>query len=360
MTSTAIFRSRDSVRWGIIGCGDVTEVKSGPGFQEATGSQLVAVMRRNAGLADDYARRHGVPKWYADAEALILDPEVDAVYVATPPGAHCEYALKICAAGKPAYIEKPMARNATECERMVKAFAAAKLPLFVAYYRRALPRFLKAKELIETGEIGQLTQVTYQYTTPPDPTLNQNDLPWRLKAEESGGGLFLDLGSHALDILDFLLGPLTVVLGWAWNVKSSYDVEDAVAMSCHTEKRVPVTAAWHFAAADREDKIEIHGETGCLSLSTFGPEPVRLETDNGVQQFDLPNPPHVAQPLIQTVVNDLRGCGTCPSTGESALRTARVMDAALDAYYSGRNDEFWLRPESWPGRARLGPPKGVG
>jgi predicted dehydrogenase len=350
MTSTAAFRNYDTIRWGIIGCGDVTEVKSGPGFQKATGSQLVAVMRRNAALAEDYARRHDVRKWYADADKLIHDPEVDAVYVATTPGTHCQYALKVCAAGKPAYIEKPMARNATECERMVKAFAEAKLPLFVAYYRRALPRFLKAKELIDAGAIGKLTQVQYRFWAPPDTSLKKEALPWRLKAEDSGGGLFLDLGSHTLDILDFILGPLTVARSMASNVKSPYDVEETVTMGFRTGAGVPGVAMWDFATDEPEDKIEIRGAKGRVSLSTFGTEPVQLTTENGIQHFDLPNPPHVAQPLIQTVVDDLRGRGTCPSTGESALRTARVMDGALDSYYGGRSDEFWCRPESWPGR----------
>jgi len=134
------------------------------------------------------------------------------------------------------------------------------------------------------------------------------------------------------------------------NVKSPYDVEDAVTMGFHTESHVPGVAMWNFAAEEKEDKIEIRGANGRISLSTFGTEPVQLITENGIQEFDLPNPPHVAQPLIQTVVDDLLGRGTCPSTCESALRTARVMDRALDSYYGGRSDEFWLRPESWPGR----------
>jgi predicted dehydrogenase len=353
VSATAHFKNRDLVRWGIIGCGDVTEVKSGPGFQKANGSQLVAVMRRNGTLAENYARRHGVAKWHSNADKLIHDPEVDAIYVATPPGTHCEYALKVCGAGKPAYIEKPMARNATECERMVKAFADAKLPLFVAYYRRAQPRFSKVKELIETGVLGELTQMQYRFWAPPDTSLKKDSLPWRLKAEDSGGGLFLDLGSHTLDILDFMVGPVTVVRSLASNAKSPYDVEDTVTIGFRSGTGVsPVqgVAMWNFAAEEREDKIEIRGANGRISLSTFGTEPVQLTTDNGVQAFDLPTPPHVAQPLIQTAVDDLLGRGTCPSTGESALRTARVMDAALDSYYGGRNNEFWLRPETWPGR----------
>ena len=134
-----------TIRWGIIGCGDVTEVKSGPGFQKAQHSSLVAVMRRTGELARDYARRHGVPRWYDNAEALIDDPDVDAVYIATPPAYHKEYALLSAQAGKPVYVEKPMALNFEECQMMIEVCRAAGVPLFVAYYRRALSRFLKVR-----------------------------------------------------------------------------------------------------------------------------------------------------------------------------------------------------------------------
>ena len=158
-----------TIRWGIIGCGNVTEVKSGPGFQKATNSALVAVMRRNAALAEDYARRHGVPRWYADAQALIADPEVDAVYVATPPASHMEYALACARAGKPVYVEKPMARTLAECEAMIDACRSAGVPLFVAYYRRTLPRFLKIKELVESGALGDVRLVTVTLHQKPAP-----------------------------------------------------------------------------------------------------------------------------------------------------------------------------------------------
>jgi 1,5-anhydro-D-fructose reductase (1,5-anhydro-D-mannitol-forming) len=113
------FKDRTLIRWGMIGCGDVTEVKSGPGFQKAAGSALMAVMRRNGGLAADYARRHGVPRCYDRADALLADDEVDAVYIATPPDTHADYALLAAAASKPAYVEKPMARHTPECDRMI-------------------------------------------------------------------------------------------------------------------------------------------------------------------------------------------------------------------------------------------------
>ena len=203
-----------TIRWGIIGCGNVTEVKSGPGFQKAANSALVAVMRRNAALAEDYARRHGVPKWYADAQALIADPEVDAVYVATPPASHMEYALACARAGKPVYVEKPMARTLAECEAMIDACRSAGVPLFVAYYRRTLPRFLKIKELVESGAIGDVRLVTVTLHQKPAPDdVDPVKRPWRVLPEIAGGGKFLDLASHTLDFLDYTLGPIVAGQG---------------------------------------------------------------------------------------------------------------------------------------------------
>ena len=352
------------VRWGIIGCGEVTEVKSGPGFQKAEGSELVAVMRRRGDLAADFARRHGVRAWYDDAAQLIADPMVDAVYIATPPGAHEELALAVCAARKPAYVEKPMARNHAECRRMVEAFAAAGVPLYVAYYRRALPRFVRARDLVASGAIGRITGASYRLAGPYHRDVEARQctgapLPWRQQAEHAGGGLLLDLGCHTLDILDFILGPLEEARGVAANLATPHDVEDAVALSFRTRDGAPGTAQWSFAAAERADEIVISGDRGEVRLSTFGAEPVEWRRGDAgpTQRFDLPNPPHIQQPFIQSIVDELRGRGRCQSTGVTAARTSAIIDAVLLGYYGTRDDGFWRRPETWPGRrAASGPP----
>ena len=327
------------IRWGIIGCGDVCEVKSGPGLQKAEGSRLVAVMRRDPAKAADYARRHSVPGWYSDADELIADAEVDAVYIATPPGSHEELARKVAAARKPCYVEKPMARNHAECVRMIEAFRAAGVPLFVAYYRRSLPRFVKAKQLIDEGRIGRVTGLVYRHTRLFRPF--QGD-EWRLDPAVAGGGLLLDLGSHALDLFDFLLGPLTDVKGSAARFAEGV-VEDVVVMNFRTASGALGSASWNFAAASRNDVIEIDGTNARLVMPCFGDDPLRLETPPGkVEQFALPHPPHIQQPLIQTIVNQLLGRGgACPSTGESAARTSKVMDDVLESFYGSRADGFW-------------------
>ena len=348
MGSSGHFAGRSLVRWGIIGCGDVTEVKSGPGFRKADRSALVAVMRRNGALAADYARRHGVPRWYDDASALIADPEVDAVYIATPPDTHASYALAVAAAGKPAYVEKPMARHAPECDRMVEAFSRAGLPLFVAFYRRRLPVFLKVKELVDSGALGRVVGASYRIAEPH----HLKGPMWRIDASVAGAGHFLDVGSHALDLLDYFLGPLAYVAGTAANVRSDYAVEDTVSFRFHASGGVQGTMECDFASESRDDTMTITGTDGRAVFRVFSSAPLRVEGAAGMKEYDLPFPPHVAQPLIQSIVDDLLGRGKCPSTGESARRTQRVMDQALSAYYGGREDEFWERPNSWPGRRK--------
>ena len=321
------------VRWGIVGCGNVTEVKSGPALQQAWGSRLVAVMRRHSDLAEDYARRHNVPRWYDDAERLIHDPEVNAVYVATPPSTHKAYTLMAAQAGKPVYVEKPMARDHDECRAMIAACREAGVPLFVAYYRRALPRFLKVKELITSGEIGQVRYVTVTLCQRmPEGGYDRQNLPWRLIPEISGGGLYVDLASHTLDYLDYALGPICSVQGDATNQGGAYDAEDMVTGSFVFESGVHGVGTWSFCAFEDVDINEIVGSEGKVRFSTFGLEPIVLERRDRLIEYPIEHPPHIQQPLIQTVVHELLGAGTCPSTGDSAARTNWVMDEMLRTY----------------------------
>jgi 1,5-anhydro-D-fructose reductase (1,5-anhydro-D-mannitol-forming) len=300
-------------------------------------------MRRDAAKAADYAKRHNVPRWYPDADQLIYDKEVDAVYIATPPGNHEEYALRVAAAGKPCYVEKPMARSHAECRRMIDAFAHARLPLFVAYYRRALPRFVRAKELLEGGAIGRVTGCRYCMSRPfrPNPPAQ-----WRLDAEQSGGGIFLDVGSHALDLLDQLLGEF-VEYGGSAHSSGATAVEEVVALHFRTATGAVGCASWNFAASVQEERLEIDGTEGRLSMEVLGYSPLTLSRGGRSETIDLPDSPHIQQPLIQTVVDELLGGGTCPSTGVSAARTSAVMDAALSSFYNGRDDAFWTRPNTW-------------
>jgi predicted dehydrogenase len=321
----------ERVRWGIIGVGNVTERKSGPGFQQAERSELVAVMRRNGELAADYARRNNVPRWYDNADELINDPEVDAVYVATPPDSHREYVVRAAHAGKPVYVEKPMARTALECEDMISACDEAGVGLFVAYYRRAMPRFVTVKELLDSGRIGQLRTVSVRNERPA-PVGEAGDEGWRVDPEISGGGHFVDLGSHILDLLDWLLGPVTHAAGVANNRGGRYRAEDLVTGVFSFRSGVEGVGVWNYDSFQNKDQVEIIGTAGAVRFSCFADEPLRLRTADGMEPIKAPYPETVQLPLIQTVVNALTGHGESPSDGHSAVRTARVIDALLSDY----------------------------
>jgi predicted dehydrogenase len=309
----------------------VTEAKSGPGFQRAERSELVAVMRRSGDLAADYARRHDVPRWYDDADELINDPGVDAVYVATPPDSHREYALRSAKAGKPVYVEKPMARTAVECEDMISACEAAGVGLFVAYYRRAMPRFATVKDLVASGRIGEVRSVSIRNERPGQPD-TAADAGWRVDPRISGGGHFVDLGSHTLDVLDWLLGPVTQASGVATNRGGRYAAEDHVTAAFSFRSGAEGVGLWNYDSFRHVDLVEVTGTEGALSFSCFADEPLRLVTALGVEHIDAPYPAVVQLPLIQAVVDALTGHGASPSDGYSALRTARVIDTLLAEY----------------------------
>jgi len=318
----------DKVRWGIVGCGNVTEVKSGPALNKIEGSELAAVMRRDGEKARDYAERHGVAKWYDNADKLINDPDVNAVYVATPPASHAEYTIKAAEAGKAVYVEKPMGLDFGQCREMNEACAKGEVPLFVAYYRRCLPDFLKVKELVDSGEIGDIRFVSIELYHPPKEDLDSENPPWRVVPEIAGGGYFHDLASHQLDYLDYVLGPIACAQGISCNQALLYPADDTVCASFVFESGVVGSGMWCFAISQesRTDLIKIFGSKGRITFSSFDVGPVRLETGDGVKEYDVPRPAHVQQPLLQTVVDELLGCGECPSTGVTAARTSWVMD----------------------------------
>ena len=326
------------INWGIIGCGKVTEVKSGPAFNKVKDSRLLAVMRRNRDLAEDYARRHKVPKVYSDALELINDDEIDAVYVATPPGNHAEYAIASIKAGKPVYIEKPMALNYAECQKINNEAEKHNVPVFVAYYRRALPGFLMVKELIDEGNIGKVRFVQLQLFKSPSKDEMEGRLPWRVDPALSGGGHFFDLGCHTLDWLDYVFGPVKNVKSIVLNQGGLYEAEDFVTTEFQMDNDVVGTGTWCFNAShdSSRDSIEIIGEKGSISFSSFSYIPIVMKNAAGTSQFINECPEHVQQNLINRIVESLHGKGESPSTGISAARTAMVMDDIVKEYYKGR------------------------
>ncbi|MFC3878642.1 Gfo/Idh/MocA family protein [Algoriphagus namhaensis] len=324
------YQKLTEIRWGIIGVGNVCEVKSAPAMNLIPHSRMEAVMRRDEKKAQDYAARHGVSKWYSDAQQLIDDPGVNAIYIATPPNVHLEMTKLAAKAGKPVYVEKPMARNHTECLEMIATCEKAGVPLFVAYYRRRLPHFVKIKELLDNGVIGEIRTVHINLKQSLKNDLIANsETNWRVLPEIAGGGYFFDLASHQLDLLDFFFGPIAAASGFCSNQAGVYPAEDIVMGSFAFENGILGSGNWCFTTEENSsiDEIKIYGSAGEIRFETFGQGEFDLRKTNGKWEefrFDLPK--HIQQPLIQSIVEVLRGEGKCPSTGESGARANWVMD----------------------------------
>jgi predicted dehydrogenase len=324
----------------MIGCGDVTERKSGPGFRKATHSELVAVMRRNGALARDYARRQGVARWHDDADAIIHAPDIDAVYIATLTDSHFEYTRRCAAAGKAVYVEKPMTMTHAESLEMIDACRNGGVPLWVAYYRRALPRFLAVRDLLAADAIGDVRMVVSRHLQRP-PAADQfagGAVPWRVNPERSGGGFFFEGACHTFDFLDFLFGPVVDVRALAGNQARAYRPEDIVTATYRFASGVYGSGTWCYTADCDEEYNEIVGARGRIRFSTTTPVPIRIFRGETVEELPVGDPEHVHQPLIQTIVDELNGRGACPSTGESGARTAQVMEAIL-AEFRGKEGQ---------------------
>ncbi len=326
----------NNVRWGFIGCGDVTEKKSGPAFNQVKDSHIVAVMSRNADKARSYAERHGIPRWYTDPQALVDDPEVNAVYIATPPSSHATYAIMAMRAGKPVYVEKPLASSYDDCARVNHVSQEMRVPCFVAYYRRYLPYFKKVQQLLDEGRIGHVLNVQVRYACPPR-QVDYNDpenRPWRLLPDIAGGGYFYDLAPHQLDLLQHFFGVITHAEGFSANLAGLYDVEDTVSAAFRFENGVVGSGSWCFAGheAGRDDRIELIGDAGILTFSVFDYDPIHLYTSDGKTEIMVENPQYVQQPLIQSVVDTLLGRADCQCTAISATPTNWALDKILHKF----------------------------
>lgn len=320
------------LKWGFIGCGEVTEKKSGPAFGMLPGSSIHAVMSRDPEKARSYAERHNIPQWYTDAQDLIDDPDVNAVYIATPPSSHATFAIMAMRAGKPVYIEKPMASSYDDCARINRVSLQMGVPCFVAYYRRYLPYFQKIKELINNGKIGKIINVQIRFSVPPrDLDYNRDNLPWRLHPDIAGGGYFYDLAPHQLDILQDYFGCILDAWGCCTNRGGLYKAEDTVSACFRFENGIIGSGSWCFVGHESatEDRIEIIGDKGQINFSVFTYEPISVYTEKGKETLEIENPQYVQMPLIKAVVEHLQKKGTCTCDGISATPVNWVLDKIL-------------------------------
>jgi len=320
---------KQTIGWGIIGCGDVAEHKGGPALYGAEGSELIAVASRNADKARDFARRHGAKRAHDTVDELLFDPEITAVYIATPPHLHREQTEAAAQAGKHVLVEKPMGLNASECDAMIRASADAGVLLHVAYYRRFYPKFVAAKRLLHAGAIGQILAARLHVCQQP------SGGGWRIDPHISGGGHFVDIGSHRLDMLVYLLGDVAQVHGFADGLAATHSAEEDVVLTLRMENRALVSAGFHFHTRPAQDILEIHGTGGTLRFDPFDAATftVRTEAGDTTHTYETPTPTHL--PMVQALVETYRGDTpeVAPATGLEGAKATRLMDTALAGRY---------------------------
>ena len=320
----------NKINWGIIGCGDVTEIKSGPAFNKVKNSSLVAVMRRDPEKAKDYAFRHDVAKWYSDANSLINDPDVNAIYIATPPSSHEEYTIAALNVEKPVYVEKPMALNSAAAKTMMNIANKKNVKLVVAHYRREQPLFKKIKQLLAENVIGDIRFVKLDFHT-KSLTNEELQIPknaWRVNTSIAGGGLFHDLAPHQLDLMYYFFGEVETVNGIALNQAGLYSADDMVAGNILFKNRVLFNGVWCFNVneADEKDSCEIIGSKGKIQFSVFGEPKINMTVDGKKENFLFDKLQHVQQPMIEKVVDYFLAKSSNPCSAEEGVKVMEMMD----------------------------------
>lgn len=315
------------IHWGIIGCGDVAEKKSGPAFQRVKNSSLVAVMRRDIEKAEDFAKRHQVPKWYGSAQELINDNEINAIYIATPPSSHEKYALAALEAGKHVYLEKPMSLDKKSAQRIHQKSEASAGKLVIAHYRRALPVFMKVKELLDESIIGEIKWVNIKMLQPRKTELVASTASnWRLDPALSGGGLFHDLAPHQLDLMLHYFGEIDEAMGFSVNNSQTSTADDFVTGIIKFKNGINLQGLWNFGAEEEPvDICEINGSTGKISFPFFG-EKIYVWLGDNKSSIPLPYPDHVQEPMIAKVVDYFLDKGPNPCPADEAVEVMGLMD----------------------------------
>ena len=286
-------------------------------------------MRRDAAMAKDYALRHGVDSWYSNAAALMENTDINAIYIATPPASHAEYAIEALQKGFNVYVEKPVTRNAAEARTIAEALRQyPQQKLTVAHYRRALPMFLKVKELIDSSMIGDIRTVQIRMWQSRKPALVADFANWRVQPELSGGGYFHDLAPHQLDLMLFFFGEPEKYYGFSLNQSNTNTADDHVCGGILFKNKVVVNGSWSFNVAEEltTDSCEIIGTKGKIMFPFFG-NFITCTTGKKEQTLTFTHPEHIQQPMIEKIVRYFTNQVANPCSIDEAVVLMDIMDA---------------------------------
>ncbi len=324
------------VKWGVIGCGDVAEHMGVPAICQAPNSKLVAVTDINADRARSFAERYNAKRYYDSIDKMLDDREIDATYVATPPYLHCQHVIQSAEAGKHTLCEKPMARSAKECKEMIRACKNNKVKLMVAYYRRFYPKIRKIKQGLDEYVIGRPVLVRLQNTwrySPLDPT---DPKEWRANQEKGGGGCLIEIGSHRLDLLSYLLGEMREVSAFTDTIVADYEVEDCACLIMRFRNGIHALVNFNWNTSSKTDDFEIYGDTGRIVASPLDTERLCIYDRDKVSEYELPRCEYTHLPVIENFVKSINGEAEVFIPGEEGMKANQIIDAAYESSRTGR------------------------
>ena len=315
------------LNWAIIGCGDVTEVKSGPGLYKSKHSNLLGVYNRTYSKANDFAIRHKVANVYKDIEDLFTDSNIDAVYIATPPNTHFKYTIMALNAGKIPYIEKPFVLDFSEAKAIKELSIEKNIMPYVAFYRRGLDKFIKIKEIIDSGIIGEIRVVNItQFMMVDEEEKNENTRPWRVIPEISGGGKFLDVGTHVLDCLIWFFGEMEFMDGIITNRGKFYNTDDTVMTTFKFKNGIVGTGTWCFVADRHFNEVQIVGSKGNITYDGLSCKNLYLTTNNKTIELKFNVPEHISMPYQQSVINEILGINKSNAKFRDSINLVKMCE----------------------------------
>lgn len=312
------------IRWGVIGCGDVVRKRVAAAIQNESRSQLVAACRRDPERLESFCHAFGVAHRYTQADQLLANPDVDAVYIATPVRQHLPQTLAAARHGKHVLVEKPMALSVAECDQMIDACRRAGVKLGVAYYRRFYPVVHRIEQLLDDGIIGTPLAVSAVTSTPMD-MLPGEEGYWRVLPADGGGGALMDVGSHRIDLFLHLFGEVSGVKGYAETVAAEYDAEDAAVAILKFRSGLVGTLQCHFGAPFDPDEFAILGTAGRLSARPLNGKTLMIETAGNERREVHPPPDNLCGPLVADFVSAILEDREPAVTGAAGRATNEIL-----------------------------------
>ena len=317
-----------AVKWGIVGASGIAHRRTMSGINIANNNELHALMVRDLERAEKLAKEHGVPFYYDSVDGILSDTEVDAAYIATPVYLHCDHVVQAAERGKHVLCEKPMAMNVDECKRMIDACNENGVHLEICFLMRFHPRNREIKQLIADGDLGEIVQVRIPFLKwyPIEEGL------WRRTSARAGGGVLMDVGSHSIDLLTYLLGDVSKVVAFANSRTFRWEVEETTAVLMQMKSGAHAIVDASFAVPHSESALEIYGTKG--SILVAGGK-TKIYVDDSVREESTPSE-NLYTALVEHFSRCIDGEEEPIAPGIAGLKNIQIISAAYESVRTGR------------------------